>query len=101
MILLAYLSDSSFFEKTERTDWANLDAYKDKLGQRTQIVNQHPFDVEYVQNIAQQACASLDYAMQHYFAIMKSSSDRKDTQATMMILCDQGQDMFNQLTKPQ
>ncbi|PHT94010.1 hypothetical protein T459_01892 [Capsicum annuum] len=57
--LPTYLFDSVFFEKIERTDWTNLNAYKDKLGQHTQIVNQHPFDVEYVQNIAQQTCASL------------------------------------------
>ncbi|PHU00766.1 hypothetical protein BC332_30553 [Capsicum chinense] len=33
---------------------------KDKLSQRTQLVNQRPFEVEYVQNIMQQECDSLN-----------------------------------------
>ncbi|PHU14947.1 hypothetical protein BC332_16152 [Capsicum chinense] len=41
-------------------DWANLEAYRDKLSQQTQFVNQHPFEVEYVQNIMQQECDSVD-----------------------------------------
>ncbi|PHU04428.1 hypothetical protein BC332_25250 [Capsicum chinense] len=59
VMLPTYLSDSGFFERTKRTDWATLDTYKDKLVQCTQLLNQHPFDAHYVQNIAQQACASL------------------------------------------
>ncbi|PHT83303.1 hypothetical protein T459_11746 [Capsicum annuum] len=35
----------------ERTVWATLDAYKDKLGQLSQLMNQNSFDVDYVQNI--------------------------------------------------
>ncbi|KAF3615309.1 putative 13 kDa ribonucleoprotein-associated protein-like [Capsicum annuum] len=46
-----------------RTDWANLNAYKDKMSQRIQLVNQHPFKVEYVQNISQQECDSLNYGV--------------------------------------
>ncbi|PHT65833.1 hypothetical protein T459_30258 [Capsicum annuum] len=33
---------------------------KDELSQRTQLVNQRPFEVEYVQNIMQQECDSLN-----------------------------------------
>ncbi|KAF3650227.1 hypothetical protein T459_21597 [Capsicum annuum] len=60
VMLPTYLSDSGFFEKIERIDWANLDAYKDKMSHRTQIINQHPFVVQYVKSITQQECASLD-----------------------------------------
>ncbi|PHT56044.1 hypothetical protein CQW23_04530 [Capsicum baccatum] len=35
-----------FREQTSRTDWANVEAYRDKMSQRTQFLNQHPFDVE-------------------------------------------------------
>lgn len=59
VMLPIYLSDNGFFERTKCVDWQILNVYKDKLGQRTQILNQHPFDVQYVENIAQQACASL------------------------------------------
>ncbi|KAF3628218.1 hypothetical protein FXO38_28348 [Capsicum annuum] len=35
-----------FFEETSRTDWVNLEAYRDKITQRTQYLNEHPFEVE-------------------------------------------------------
>ncbi|PHT38167.1 hypothetical protein CQW23_21740 [Capsicum baccatum] len=41
-------------------DWKNLDAYRDKMSQRTKLLNQHSFEVEYEQNITQQKCDSLD-----------------------------------------
>ncbi|KAM3395463.1 hypothetical protein P3S68_004469 [Capsicum galapagoense] len=59
-MLLTYLFDDEFFEETLCTNWANLDAYRNKMSQRTQIVNQHLFEVEYVQNITQQECDILD-----------------------------------------
>ncbi|PHU08900.1 hypothetical protein BC332_20760 [Capsicum chinense] len=40
--------------------WPNLDAYRDKLSDTTQLLNTNPFEVEYVQNISQQDCDSLD-----------------------------------------
>ncbi|KAM3266452.1 hypothetical protein P3L10_003446 [Capsicum annuum] len=60
VMLPTYLYDRGFFEETSRTDWPNLDAYRDKMSQRTQLVNQHLFVVEYVENIMQQECESLD-----------------------------------------
>ncbi|KAM3357845.1 hypothetical protein P3S68_020776 [Capsicum galapagoense] len=59
VMLSTYLSDSEFFEQTSRTNWPNLDAYKDKLSDRTQLLNTNPFEVEYVQKITQQDCDSL------------------------------------------
>ncbi|KAF3651962.1 hypothetical protein FXO38_16357 [Capsicum annuum] len=38
-MLPTYLSDSRFFEEISRTDWANLEAYRDKITQRTQFLN--------------------------------------------------------------
>ncbi|PHT87249.1 hypothetical protein T459_09355 [Capsicum annuum] len=45
---------------TFRTDWSNLDAYRYKVSDTTQLLNTNPFEVEYVQNITQQDCDSLD-----------------------------------------
>ncbi|PHU30324.1 hypothetical protein BC332_02417 [Capsicum chinense] len=59
-MLPTFLSDSEFFEQTSRTDWPNLDAYKDKLSYTAQLLNTNPFEVEYMQNITQQDCDSLD-----------------------------------------
>ncbi|KAM3376741.1 hypothetical protein P3S68_009154 [Capsicum galapagoense] len=59
-MLLTYLSDNGFYDKTERTDWPSLEAYKVKSTQQTDLVNEIPFDVDYVQNIPQQASDSLD-----------------------------------------
>ncbi|PHT50500.1 hypothetical protein CQW23_10247 [Capsicum baccatum] len=55
-----YLSGSDFFEKIERVDWSILKAYEGKLGLQTGEISHNPFDVEYVQNIPQQAYDSLD-----------------------------------------
>ncbi|PHT51882.1 hypothetical protein CQW23_06344 [Capsicum baccatum] len=60
VILPTYLSDNEFFEETSRTDWPNLDAYRDKMSLMTQLVKQHPFEVEYMQNITPQECDSLN-----------------------------------------
>ncbi|PHT76710.1 hypothetical protein T459_20232 [Capsicum annuum] len=38
-MLPTYLSDNRFFEEISRTDWANLEAYRDKITQRTQFLN--------------------------------------------------------------
>ncbi|KAF3627221.1 hypothetical protein FXO37_29974 [Capsicum annuum] len=43
-----YLSDNDFYDKTERTDWPLLEAYKGKITQQTDLVNEIPFDVDYV-----------------------------------------------------
>ncbi|PHU12753.1 hypothetical protein BC332_19683 [Capsicum chinense] len=59
-MLPTYPSDSKFFEETSRTDWTNLETNRDKITQRTQFLNEHPFEVEYVQDIMQQECDSLD-----------------------------------------
>ncbi|PHU27154.1 hypothetical protein BC332_05486 [Capsicum chinense] len=47
-MLQTYLSDNKFYDETSRTDWPNLETYRDKITQTTQILNEHPFDVEYV-----------------------------------------------------
>ncbi|PHU02306.1 hypothetical protein BC332_27557 [Capsicum chinense] len=47
-------------DKIERTDWSTLEAYKGKLAQQISLVNEISFDVDYVQNIPQQAYDSLD-----------------------------------------
>ncbi|KAH0666441.1 hypothetical protein KY285_027647 [Solanum tuberosum] len=57
-----YLHDSGFFDKTGRTDWTSMEAYKDKetgdlLGP------QQSFEVEYAQGIMQQQSNSLDCGM--------------------------------------
>ncbi|PHT98047.1 hypothetical protein BC332_33009 [Capsicum chinense] len=54
-MLPTYLSDNDFYDKTERTNWPSLEAYKGKITQQTGLVNEIPFDVDYVQNILQQA----------------------------------------------
>ncbi|PHT59266.1 hypothetical protein CQW23_01629 [Capsicum baccatum] len=59
VMLPTFLSGSEFFEQTSRTDWPNLDAYRDKLSDTTQLLNTNPFEVEYVQNISQQDCDKL------------------------------------------
>ena len=58
VMLSTYLSDNDFYDKTERTDWPLLEAYKGKITQQTDPVNEIPFDVDYVQNIPQQASDS-------------------------------------------
>ncbi|PHU26674.1 hypothetical protein BC332_05006 [Capsicum chinense] len=60
VILSTYLSDNGFYDKTEQTDWPSLEAYKGKITQQTDLVNEIQFDVDYVQNIPQQAFDSLD-----------------------------------------
>ncbi|PHT37916.1 hypothetical protein CQW23_21489 [Capsicum baccatum] len=60
VMLSTYLSDNKFFEETSHTNWTNLDEYRNKMSQRTQLVNQHPFEIEYMQNIMQQECNSLN-----------------------------------------
>ncbi|PHT93278.1 hypothetical protein T459_01160 [Capsicum annuum] len=55
-MLPTFLPDSKFFEQTSRTDWPNLDAYRNKLSDTTQLLNTNSFEVEYVQNIIQQDC---------------------------------------------
>ncbi|PHT84595.1 hypothetical protein T459_13038 [Capsicum annuum] len=54
------LSNNDFYDKTERIDWPSLEAYKGKITQQIGLVNEIPFDVDYVQNIPQQASDSLD-----------------------------------------
>ncbi|KAF3641719.1 hypothetical protein T459_19179 [Capsicum annuum] len=45
VMLPIFLSDSEFFEQTSRTDWPNLDAYRDKLSDTTQLMNTNSFEV--------------------------------------------------------
>ncbi|PHT53843.1 hypothetical protein CQW23_08305 [Capsicum baccatum] len=45
-ILPTYLSDNKFYDETSRTDWPNLEIYRDKITQTTQILNEHLFDLE-------------------------------------------------------
>ncbi|KAM3248811.1 hypothetical protein P3L10_010580 [Capsicum annuum] len=58
-MLPTYLNDSRFMENTQRTVWSSLEAYADKMNQGVGALNQNPFDVEYVEDIAQQISGSL------------------------------------------
>ncbi|PHU14080.1 hypothetical protein BC332_15285 [Capsicum chinense] len=46
VMLPTFLSDSEIFEQTSRKDWPNLDAYRDKLSDTTQLLNINSFEVE-------------------------------------------------------
>ncbi|PHT47619.1 hypothetical protein CQW23_11827 [Capsicum baccatum] len=45
-MLPTYLSDNKFYDETSSSNWPNLETYRDKITQTTQILNEHPFDVE-------------------------------------------------------
>ncbi|PHU03687.1 hypothetical protein BC332_28938 [Capsicum chinense] len=51
-ILPTYLDMSGFLDPKVRTDWSTIEAYRDKMG--------NPFDVQYVEGIAQQTIGSLN-----------------------------------------
>ncbi|PHU20271.1 hypothetical protein BC332_11422 [Capsicum chinense] len=51
-ILPTYLDISGFLDQKVRTDWSTIEAYRDKMA--------NPFDVQYVDRIAQQIIGSLD-----------------------------------------
>ncbi|PHU27395.1 hypothetical protein BC332_05727 [Capsicum chinense] len=65
VMLPIYLLDNDFYDKTERTDWPSLEAYKGKITQQTGLVNEISFDVDYVQNIPQQASDSCEGLQVH------------------------------------
>ncbi|PHU09348.1 hypothetical protein BC332_21208 [Capsicum chinense] len=50
-ILSTYLDMSGFLDQRVRTDWSTIEAYRDKIS--------NPFDVQYVEGIAQQTIDSL------------------------------------------
>ncbi|PHU00267.1 hypothetical protein BC332_30054 [Capsicum chinense] len=51
-ILPTYLDMSGFLDQKVRTNWSTIEAYRDKID--------NPFDVQYVDGIAQQTISSLD-----------------------------------------
>ncbi|PHU28966.1 hypothetical protein BC332_01059 [Capsicum chinense] len=51
-ILPTYLDMSGFLDQKVHTDWSTIEAYRDKMA--------NPFDVQYVDGIAQQIIGSLD-----------------------------------------
>ncbi|KAF3628660.1 putative protein EIN4-like [Capsicum annuum] len=51
-ILPTYLDMNGFLDQKVRTDWWMIEAYRDKMA--------NPFDVQYVDGIAQQTIGSLD-----------------------------------------
>ncbi|PHT83751.1 hypothetical protein T459_12194 [Capsicum annuum] len=51
-ILPTYLDMSGFLDQKVRTDWSTIEVYRDKMA--------NPFDVQYVEGIAQQTIGSLD-----------------------------------------
>ncbi|KAF3666805.1 hypothetical protein FXO37_10349 [Capsicum annuum] len=59
-MLPTYISYSGLLENTERTVWSSLESYKDKMSNVAGDLNDTPFDVEYVEDIAQQVSGSLD-----------------------------------------
>ncbi|PHT68609.1 hypothetical protein T459_28096 [Capsicum annuum] len=52
-ILPTYLDMSGFLDQKVHTDWSTIEAYRDKIA--------NPFDVQYVDEIAQQTIDSLDF----------------------------------------
>ncbi|PHT78864.1 hypothetical protein T459_16916 [Capsicum annuum] len=54
-MLPTYLDISGFLDQKVRTDWSMIEAYRDKIG--------NLFDVEYVEEIAQQTIGSLDCSL--------------------------------------
>ncbi|PHU25493.1 hypothetical protein BC332_03825 [Capsicum chinense] len=52
IILPTYLDMSGFLDQKVRTDWSTIEAYRDKMA--------NPFDVQYIDGIAQQTIGSLD-----------------------------------------
>ncbi|KAG5596337.1 hypothetical protein H5410_037569 [Solanum commersonii] len=59
IILPNYLHDSGLFDKTDRINWATLDAYKDN--KTSELMGpQHPFEVEFARGIMQQNSDSID-----------------------------------------
>ncbi|PHT86201.1 hypothetical protein T459_08307 [Capsicum annuum] len=52
-ILPTYLDMNGFLDQKVHTDWSMIEAYWDKIA--------NPFDVQYVDEIAQQTIGSLDY----------------------------------------
>ncbi|PHT95431.1 hypothetical protein T459_03313 [Capsicum annuum] len=50
-ILPTYLDMSHFLDQKVRTNWSMIEAYRDKMG--------NPFDVQYIEGIAQQTIGSL------------------------------------------
>ncbi|KAF3669140.1 putative protein EIN4-like [Capsicum annuum] len=51
-ILSTYLDMSGFLDQKVRTDWSTIEAYRDKMD--------NPFDVQYLDGIAQQTIGSLN-----------------------------------------
>ncbi|PHU08948.1 hypothetical protein BC332_20808 [Capsicum chinense] len=51
-ILPTYLDMSGFLDQNVRTNWSTIEAYRDKMA--------NPFNVQYVEGIAQQTIGSLD-----------------------------------------
>ncbi|PHU12249.1 hypothetical protein BC332_19179 [Capsicum chinense] len=50
-LLPTYLDMSDYLDQKVRTNWSTVEAYQDKMG--------NPFDVQYVEGIAQQTIGSL------------------------------------------
>ncbi|KAF3634504.1 hypothetical protein FXO37_26453 [Capsicum annuum] len=59
VMLPTYISYSGLLENTERTVWSSLEAYEDKMSKVAGDLNDTPFDVEYIEDIAQQVSESL------------------------------------------
>ncbi|PHT53284.1 hypothetical protein CQW23_07746 [Capsicum baccatum] len=51
-ILSSYIDISGFLDQKVHTDWSTIEAYPDKMG--------NPFDVQYIEGIAQQTIGSLN-----------------------------------------
>ncbi|PHT98474.1 hypothetical protein BC332_32553 [Capsicum chinense] len=54
-ILPTYLDMSGFLDQKVHTDWSTIEAYRNKVS--------NPFDVQYVEAIAQQTIGSLDCSL--------------------------------------
>ncbi|PHT94434.1 hypothetical protein T459_02316 [Capsicum annuum] len=52
VMLPTYISYNGLLENTERTVWSSIEAYKDKMSKVVGDLNDTPFDVEYIEDIA-------------------------------------------------
>ncbi|PHT59599.1 hypothetical protein CQW23_01962 [Capsicum baccatum] len=60
LMLPTYISYSGLLENTERTVWSSIKAYKNKMSTVAGDLNDTPFVVEYIEDIAKQVSGSLD-----------------------------------------
>ncbi|PHU02896.1 hypothetical protein BC332_28147 [Capsicum chinense] len=71
-MLLTYISYSGLLKNTERTVWSSLEAYTDKMSKVTGDLNDTPFDVEHIEDIAQQVSETYEEFLS-YSGLLKNT----------------------------